>query len=375
MTPTIPPAEIGMLLKNVDTPALLIDLDAFERNLDHMAHRLEGTGVRLRPHAKTHKCPTVALLQMARGAVGVCCQKVGEAEAMVYGGVRDVLVTNQIVGDSKIERLVSLAKQAQIAVCADDPVHIEAYGKVAGANNVELSVLVELNVGSNRCGVEPGEPVLKLARLIEDTKGLRFGGLQAYQGGAQHLRTPEERAAAIQAAVDRVIESTTLLNANGIACPVITGAGTGTYRLEASSKVCTELQAGSYIFMDVDYAKNMDTDGKPLKEFEHSLFVYSTVISKPTSDRAVLDAGHKAVPIDSGLPMVADMPDLEYAGASDEHGKLILKNSEREIKIGDKLKLIPGHCDPTVNLFDWYVGIRNDRVETLWPITARGAMR
>ncbi|HIJ55924.1 MAG TPA: DSD1 family PLP-dependent enzyme [Deltaproteobacteria bacterium] len=375
MNANIPPAEIGMLLKNVDTPALLIDLDAFEQNLDHMAQRLEGTGVRFRPHAKTHKCPTVALLQMARGAVGVCCQKVGEAEAMVYGGVRDVLVTNQIVGDSKIERLVSLAKQARIAVCADDPVHIEAYGKIAGVNNIELSVLVELNVGSNRCGVEPGEPVLKLARLIEETKGLRFGGLQAYQGGAQHLRTPEERAAAIQAAVDRVIDTTTHLTANGIACPVITGAGTGTYRIEASSTIYTELQAGSYIFMDVDYAKNLDTDGKPLKEFEHSLFIYSTIISKPTSDRAVLDAGHKAVPIDSGLPMVADMPDLEYAGASDEHGKLILKDPQRNIKIGDKLKLIPGHCDPTVNLFDWYVGIRNGRVESLWPITARGALR
>ena len=375
MSTNIPPAEIGMPLEKVDTPALLIDLDAFESNLDHMAQRLEGTGVRFRPHAKTHKCPTVALLQMARGAVGVCCQKVGEAEAMVYGGVRDVLVTNQIVGDSKIERLVSLAKQAQIAVCADDPVHIEAYGKVAGANNVELAVLVELNVGSNRCGVEPGDPVLKLARLIEDTKGLRFAGLQAYQGGAQHLRTPEERAAAIKAAVDRTIESTTLLNANGIACPVITGAGTGTYRLEASSKVYTELQAGSYIFMDVDYSKNLGETGKPLQEFKNSLFVYSTVISKPTSDRAVLDAGHKAVPIDSGLPMVADMPDLEYAGASDEHGKLMIKDQQQDIKIGDKFKLIPGHCDPTVNLFDWYVGIRNSRVETLWPITARGAMR
>ncbi len=187
--------------------------------------------------------------------------------------------------------------------------------------------------------------------------------------------TPEERAAAIKAAVDRAIESTTLLKANGIACPVITGAGTGTYRLEASSTVYTELQAGSYIFMDVDYSKNLGETGKPLQEFKNSLFVYSTVISKPTSDRAILDAGHKAVPIDSGLPMVADMPDLEYAGASDEHGKLILKNPERDIKIGDKLKLIPGHCDPTVNLFDWYVGIRNDRVETLWPITARGAMR
>ena len=194
---------------------------------------------------------------------------------MVYGGVRNVLVTNEIVGDPKIERLVSLARQADIAVCADDPAHIEAYGSVADANHVELSVLVELDVGSNRCGVEPGEPVLMLARLVGETKGLRFGGIQAYQGRAQHLRTPEERGAAIQTAVDRVVDTTTLLTANEIACPVVTGAGTGTYRLEAASNVYNELQAGSYIFMDVDYGKNLGKNGKPLKEYEHSLFVYA----------------------------------------------------------------------------------------------------
>ena len=166
-----------------------------------------------------------------------------------------------------------------------------------------------------------------------------------------------------------------MLEAHGISCDTVTGAGTGTYLLEAVSGVYNELQAGSYIFMDVDYAKNLDADGKPLRIFEHSLFVYTTVISRPERNRAVVDAGHKAVPVDSGLPQVYGMKDVEYGRPSDEHGKLILHDPDRDLRIGDKLLLVPGHCDPTVNLFDWYVGIRDNRVETLWPITARGAMR
>ena len=375
MIANLPPAEIGMPLNMVDTPALLLDLDAFERNLEKMADTLAGLEIRLRPHAKTHKCPIIALRQMDRGAVGVCCQKVGEAEAMVYGGVTDVYVSNEIVGKSKIKRLISLAKQAKIAVCADDPFHVMEYGTAAQANSVVLDVFVELNVGSARCGLEPGEPILNLARQIINTPGLRFAGLQAYQGGAQHLRTPAERSEAIQSAVDCVQQTKSVLEANGILCETVTGAGTGTYRLEAASKVYNELQAGSYIFMDVDYSKNLDGEGQSVKEFEHSLFVYSTVMSRPTRDRAALDAGHKAVSIDSGMPLVYKMPDVEYERASDEHGRLLLKNTDRDLKIGDKLILIPGHCDPTVNLFDWYVGIRNDHVEALWPIAARGAVR
>ncbi|MBW1699777.1 MAG: DSD1 family PLP-dependent enzyme [Deltaproteobacteria bacterium] len=370
-----PPAQIGIPLEMVDTPALLIDLDAFERNLKKMAEAVRQMGVRLRPHAKTHKCPVIALKQMAAGAVGVCCQKVGEAEAMVYGGVCDVHITNEIVGKSKIERLIALAKQATIAVCADDPIHLSAYAAAAQANNINLAVFVEVNVGTPRCGLDPGEPVLKLAKQIQKTPGLCFAGLQAYHGRAQHKRTPEQRKEAIRYTVDCVRRTKAVLEANGIKCRTVTGAGTGTYRLEGTSKVFDELQAGSYIFMDVDYAKNLKEDGQPLNEFEHSLFVYSTIMSRPTRDRAVLDAGHKAVSIDSGMPLIYGMEDVQYTRASDEHGTLKLNDPQRDLKIGDKLKLIPGHCDPTVNLFDWYVGIRNNRVECLWPITARGAFR
>ena len=375
MTTITPPAQIGMPLEMVDTPALLVDLDAYEKNLKKMSEAVKKMNVRLRPHAKTHKCPVIALHQMTLGAVGVCCQKVGEAEAMVYGGVTDVYVSNQIVGKSKIERLVSLAKQANVSVCADHAVQISEYSAVAKENNATLSVYVEVDVGTHRCGVPPGEPALALARQVKDSPGLRFAGLQAYHGRAQHLRTPSEREEAIAYAVGCVSETKALLQKNGIDSGIATGAGTGTYQLEGTSKIFDELQAGSYIFMDVDYGKNLNENGQPGGEFAHSLFVYATVMSRPSREQAVLDVGTKGVSVDCGMPLVWGIDDIEYARASDEHGLLVLKNPDRGVEIGEKLKLIPGHCDPTVNLYDWYVGIRNDRVESLWPISARGAMR
>jgi D-serine deaminase-like pyridoxal phosphate-dependent protein len=363
-----------MRLEAVDTPALLIDLDAFERNIERLARAVTGTGVRLRPHAKTHKCPVIGLRQMAAGAVGVCCQKVGEAEAMVYGGVSNVLVSNQIVGASKLARLAALAKQATLAVCADHPQQVADLNAAATAFGIRLAVLVEINVGMDRCGVEPGEPALVLARQIAAAPGLRFAGLQAYQGSAQHVREYEQRKTAIDIAVEKVRRTIELLGRHGLSCELVTGAGTGTYQFEAASGVYNELQAGSYVFMDADYAKNLSPENRPWGDFEHSLFVYATVMSRPTRERAVLDAGLKAFSLDAGLPVVADLPDVEYVRASDEHGKLLLHDPTRSLEIGTKLRVIPGHCDPTVNLYDWFVGIRNGRVEAIWPITARGAV-
>lgn len=370
----IPPAAVGMALEEVDTPALLIDLDAFERNLRRLADAVEGTPVRLRPHAKTHKCPTIALKQMALGAVGVCCQKVGEAEAMVNGGVPNVLVSNEIVGASKVARLAALARHAEVMVCADDPLHVEQLSEAAQAFSVELPVLVEVDVGAPRCGVAPGQPALELARRIEGAPGLRFGGLQAYQGAAQHLRPIAERKEAIQAAVHKVRECLELFERDGIPCERVSGAGTGTYPFERDSGVYTELQAGSYVFMDADYAQNLDEDGAPVSTFEHSLFVYTTVMSRPIPERAVVDAGLKAYTLEMGKPWVHGMPDVEVVGVSDEHGALRLSDPSRDLRLGRKLMLIPGHCDPTVNLHDWYVCIRGGRVEALWPISARGAI-
>ncbi len=370
---TRPPAEVGMPLEAVDTPALLLDLNAFERNVARLAQAVAGTPVRLRPHSKSHKCPVIALRQVAGGAVGVCCQKVSEAEAMIFGGVSDVLVSNQIVGTPKIARLVALAKQARVAVCVDDPGNVLALNDAALAFGVRLPVLVEIDVGMNRCGVEPGEPALALVKQVAASPGLRFAGLQAYHGAAQHIRNYSMRKEAIDIAGEKTRRTVELLRRHGVTCEGVSGAGTGTYQFEAGSGIWNELQAGSYVFMDADYMKNLTPDGTPGSEFEQSLFVYATVMSRPTKDRAVLDAGLKALSVDSGMPVVAGMPDVEFLRASDEHGKLTLHDPGRALPLGSKVRLVPGHCDPTVNLYDWYVCYRIGRVEALWPITARGA--
>ncbi|MBV8776684.1 MAG: DSD1 family PLP-dependent enzyme [Alphaproteobacteria bacterium] len=369
-----PPAEIGMPLDEVDTPALVVDLDAFERNLRRLADRVAGSGVRLRPHAKTHKCAVIALKQMELGAVGVCCQKVSEAEALVYGGVKDVLVTNEIVGKTKLRRLMGLAGSARIATCADDPAQVTALDAAAGEAGVTLPVHVEINMGGNRCGVEPGKPALDLARKIVDAPHLSFAGLQAYHGSAQHLRGWQERQKAIAGAVEKAAATRDLLAQNGIECATITGAGTGTFEFESASGVYTELQCGSYIFMDADYGRNLDRDGQATRAFEPSLFVWATVMSRPNEERAIVDAGLKALAFDSGPPTVWDEPAATYDRASDEHGRLLIASATNRLKLGDKVKLVPGHCDPTVNLYDWYVGVRGERVEAIWPIVARGAV-
>src|SRR5438876_3330011 len=232
---TRPPAEIGMSLDEVDTPALVIDLDAFERNLRRLPERISGTGVRARPHAKTHKCPIIALKQVELGAVGVCVQKVSEAEAMVYGGVKDVLVTNEVVGRQKLRRLMSLAPNARIGVCADDITQVRDLDTAAGEARITLPVYVEVNMGGNRCGVEPGEPALDLARHVADAPHLTFAGLQAYHGSAQHLRQWDERRQAITKAADKAGHTRDLLARHGIDCPIITGAGTGTFEFESAS--------------------------------------------------------------------------------------------------------------------------------------------
>ena len=371
---TRPPAEIGMSLDEVDTPALMIDLDAFERNLRRLADRVRGSGVRLRPHAKTHKCPVIALKQIELGAVGVCVQKVSEAEAMVYGGVRDVLVTNEVVGRQKLRHLMALAHTARIGVCVDDPAQITALEAAASEAGVSIPVHVEINMGGNRCGVEPGEPALELASRIEDMAHLRFAGLQAYHGSAQHLRGWAERQQAIVGAVEKAALTRDLLAANGIACANITGAGTGTFEFETGSGVYTELQCGSYIFMDADYGRNLDQDGAATRAFEPSLFVWATVMSRPNAERAIVDAGLKALAMDSGPPAVWDEPAATYERASDEHGRLGIASATNRLRLGDKVRLVPGHCDPTVNLYDWYVAVRGERVEAVWPITARGAV-
>ena len=358
-----PPAKVGQRLEEVDTPALILDMTAFEKN-QRTLFGLVKDRVRVRPHAKTHKCPDVAKRQIALGAVGMCCQKVSEAEAMVDGGVADVLVTNEVVGAPKIARLAALAQRAHVGVCVDNMQNVHELAR-CGA---ELDVYIELEVGMRRCGIAPGPQAVELARQIVQSKNLRFAGLHAYHGRAQHMRSMEERHAAIEGSAQHVFEMKRLLQAAGIQCPIVTGAGSGTFMLEVEAGAWDEIQPGSYAFMDVDYAKN--EWAAPLPRFDHALFILATVMSR-ASQHAVVDAGLKASSMDSGMPAVWGRDGARYTHASDEHGWI---EGSPLPSLGDKLMLVPGHCDPTINLYDWYVCVRNGVVEALWPITARGAL-
>lgn len=360
-----------MRVEEVDTPCLLVDLDAFERNVETMRRFASEHDLRLRAHAKTHKSADIANWQIRKGgACGVCCQKVGEAEALVSGGVPDVLVSNQVTAPAKIERLAALARRARIGVCVDDAGNVESLSAAAERYGVTLDCLVEIDVGAGRCGVEPGEPAVELASKVASAPGLTFAGLQAYQGRAQHIRDYEERRAAIESAAAAVSETAAMLRDAGLDCLTVTGAGTGSYYFEAASGVYTELQCGSYVFMDADYRRVRNREGANIGEFEHSLFVLTSIMSTAKPGQAVCDAGLKAHSVDSGLPTVFGRDDLEYRGASDEHG--VIADSKDTLRLNDRLQLVPGHCDPTVNLHDWYVCVRAGRVEALWPVTARG---
>lgn len=359
----------------IQTPALVLDLDAFDFNLDTMARLVANTSAKLRPHAKTHKSPVIAHQQMRRGAIGQCVQKVSEAEAMAWGGVQDILITNQIVDPRQLAKLAALSSIAQVAVCVDSIRHVELLEAAAHSAGIRISTLIEIDVGSGRCGVAAGSEAVELAKRVAKSRHLAFEGLQAYHGRAQHLRSAIERREAIEKAIMGCEQTVDGLAKARIPCRVVSGAGTGTFELEAASGVYTELQAGSYCFMDCDYSENLDDDGQPFAQFKHSLFVLASVMSTTKQGLAVLDAGHKAIAIERGMPKVWQQPAWRIISAADEHARLEYSLGLPKPTLGEKLRLIPRHCDPTVDRFDWYVGVRAGRVECVWPITARGCMQ
>ncbi len=364
------PAHVGDRIEAIETPALIVDVDAFERNLERMAGATKGT--RLRPHAKAHKCVAIAKSQLARGAVGICCQKTDEAAVFVGAGIRDVLVTNEVVVPAKIARLAELARAAHVGVLVDAQPCLAALSKAALRSAATIDVYVEVDVGAHRCGVAPGTPAVELARAAAGAPGLRFRGLHAYQGAAQHLRAPEQRRDAIASAAALARATREAIEAAGIKCEIVTGAGTGTWRHELDSGIYDELQPGSYVFMDVDYGRNVP-DADDLR-FEQSLFVLASVMSVPADERAIVDAGLKAFSFDSGLPVVHDRPGLVYAKASDEHGVLAVAPDAPPLALGQRMRLVPGHCDPTVNLYDFLVAVSHDVVKAIWRVDARGAL-
>ena len=382
-------ALIGRSVAAIDTPALVVDLDAMQRNLERMQAFANQHGMRLRPHAKMHKSAALALRQMHAGAVGVCVQKPSEAAAMVAGGVTNVYMSNQAVSLSKCELLSQLntalvAQKGQISVAVDSLLGIQRIAQAMATHGAgsRMDVYVEIDVGQARCGVPPGDAALPLVQAIAQHPSLRFAGLQACHGRAQHLRSAAERRAAIAAVVADVQRTQRVLEAAGFNVPLVTGAGSGTFSHEAASGAYGELQAGSYLFMDADYAANEADPQQP--QFEHALFVKSQVMSrsKPSTpgasdDRAVVDAGHKSHAIDSGLPKpwAGHGADWVFANGGDEHG--ILRGSQLP-ELGDTVWLVPGHCDPTVNLHSYMVGVRggllHGTVEEIIRVDARGAL-
>jgi len=368
------PALPGMDEADIQTPCLVLDLDALERNIRTMGGHAQALGIRLRIHAKTHKSVDIARLQQEiGGSHGICCQKVSEAEVFARAGITDILVSNQIRDPRKIERLVRLPKLgARVGCCVDDRANVAELSAAAVAEGTRLDCLVELDCGAGRCGVTSAAEAVAIARAIAAADGLRFAGLQAYQGAMQHLPTHGERRVRSDIAVAMVRGTLTALHDAGLACETVTGGGTGSYPLEAASGVYTELQCGSYAFMDADYGRILDADGTRLDQgaWRNALFILTSVMSHAKPDLAVCDAGLKVQSVDSGLPRIYGRDDVEYVACSDEHGTIA--DPRGVLRVNDKLKLIPGHCDPTCNLHDWYVGVRNGKVEALWPVSARG---
>lgn len=366
------PAAINMDEADIQTPCLVIDLDAFEKNIEVMRAFCEVAGVRHRVHGKMHKSVDVALIQIDKGdACGVCCQKVSEAEVFARGGVKDVLVSNQVRDPAKIDRLARLPKLgARSLCCIDDLDNVAELSAAAVKHGTQIEVLVEIDCGAGRCGVAAGQPVVELAKAIEAAPGLKFSGIQAYQGAMQHLPDYEDRKQKIAIAVKMVKDSMDLLRAEGLECDIVGGGGTGSYYFEGSSGVFNELQCGSYAFMDADYQTINDENGQRISEFSNALFILTSVMSHAKADKAICDAGLKAQSVDSGLPYIFGRSDVEYIKCSDEHG--VIEDPDGVLRINEKLKLVPGHCDPTCNVHDWYVGVRNGKVEALWPVSARG---
>ena len=368
------PALPGMNETDIQTPALVLDLDALERNIKKMGNYAKAHGMRHRVHGKMHKSVDVAKLQeKLGGAVGVCCQKVSEAEVFARGGIKDVLVSNQVRDPAKIDRLARLPKfGARTIVCVDDIENVAELSGAAVKHGTEIECFVEIDCGAGRCGVTTTEAVVDIARAIDAAPGLKFTGIQAYQGAMQHIDSYEGRKEKLDVAIAQVKDALDGLNAVGLEAELVSGGGTGSYYFESNSGVFNELQCGSYAFMDADYGRILDQEGNRIDqgEWENAFFILTQVMSHAKADKAIVDAGLKAQSVDSGLPVIFGRDDVEYVKCSDEHG--VVADPNGALKVGDKLRLVPGHCDPTANVHDWYVGVRNGKVETVWPVSARG---
>lgn len=359
------PNLVGRTIDELPTPALVVELDRLEYNLASLSALLADAPIRIRPHAKAHKCVEIAQRQITLGAVGICCQTVAEAEAFAAGGINDILLTNQILDPAKIARLAAIPGRVRLGICVDSMRGLELIA--AGQPPRAFDVYIEVDVGGGRCGVTEPDAVVAIARRI-CTSGLSFAGLQAYNGRIQHVNAAAERAQATcnTAAATRIFVDA--LNNAGLRPAVVSGGGTGTIEFDRFGDVLTEVQCGSYALMDVDY---LTLHSAAPTTFEPALTVLTSVISASDA-HAVVDAGLKAVAIDSGPPIPRDFAQVGYGNPSDEHGVLRSNDGSPLPPIGSRVHLIPGHCDPTVALHEKMYAVRSGVVHEIWPIVARG---
>jgi 3-hydroxy-D-aspartate aldolase len=358
----------------ISTPALILELDPFERNMAVMSARVKLLGLKLRPHAKAHKSGTVGRKQVEAGAIGISCATLDEAEAMVSGGVRKILVTSPVVGPTEIDRLMTLcAKADDVMTVVDHPANVDALATRARETGARLGVLVDVDVGQHRTGVTSAESAVKLARRIADSGSLKYRGVQAYYGHLQHVHAYVDRGQAVEQALDILRVTIKALSEAGLAPEIVSGSGTGTHLIDAHAKVHTELQPGSYLFMDRQY-NGVEIAPNNAPPFEQALFVRTTVVSVNQPGLAVVHGGWKAFATESDVPIVrrGAPVDSKYQFMGDEHGGLRLPTGTPELKLGSVVEFIPPHCDPTVNLFNRFHCVRGDDLVDIWPIEARG---
>ncbi|MGD9645599.1 MAG: DSD1 family PLP-dependent enzyme [Pirellulales bacterium] len=361
---------IGHKLEDLDTPALCLDLEALDANIARMAAHTRAHQVDWRPHAKAHKCPQIAQRQVAAGAIGITCAKLGEAEVFAAAGVRDILIANQIVGPHKMTRLRALRAIADPIVCVDSADHVAALSRAFAETAEPLRVLIEINVGLNRAGTAAGEPVVELARQIVASPGLHLAGIMGYEGHLLNIPDVDEKRDRIRSALAVLPETKGLLERSGIDCEIVSAGGTGSYEITPICPGVTEVQAGGLVLMDAYYKNRCGVSG-----FQHALLVLTGVVSRPAPDRAVIDAGRKCVHGDLHKPLVVGRDDIEVARLTAEHGDLTLAESARDLQIGDRLLLVPGYSDFTCVLHDEFVVLRGGVVEAVWPLAARGKLK
>jgi D-serine deaminase-like pyridoxal phosphate-dependent protein len=367
------PAQAGDSINDIDTPALILDLDKFEANLQRMSAFSARSRVRVRSHAKAHKSVEIAHRQVEATGGGVCCQKLGEAEALLGGDITDILITSQVVGEHKLRRLARLARAyapARLGVCVDHPEVAQQLAAVCQAEQARVEVYIDVDIGQNRSGVDAPAQAVELARILLSSSNLAFMGLHAYSTLTQHRRGVPERREATDRGAARVAQFREALLAANLPCEMVVGGGTGSFLYEAASAVFNEVHPGAYAFMDVNYAKNEQDTAGP--RFDHALFVLTSVMSMG-EERATLDAGMKSFSTDSG-PAQPTFAGWRVRTVADEHTVLMRTGDGVSVKIGDKALLVPSRCDPTVNLHDWIVAVRQNTVEALWPVDARGAV-